>query len=101
MLGIAAGTAEIRFGGEAGATMTVRAGDAVLIPAGVGHKRLSSQPDLLVVGAYPPGDAVDLFREGAEDGVVIRRRIAGIAKPDADPVAGRSGPMNLHWPERA
>ena len=99
VLGIAAGEAEIRFGGEAGTTMTVTTGDAVLIPAGVGHKRLSSDPDLLVIGAYPPGAPVDLFREGAEEGEAIRHRIAEIAKPAADPVVGRGGPMNAHWPD--
>ena len=44
VLGIAAGEAEVRFGGEGGATVQVKAGDAVLIPAGVGHKRLSARP---------------------------------------------------------
>ena len=57
VLGIAAGEAEVRFGGESGATVHAKAGDAVLIPAGVGHKRLSGSPDLLVIGAYPLGHA--------------------------------------------
>ena len=48
VLGIAAGEAEVRFGGEGGATVHAKAGDAVLIPAGVGHKRL-------VRLARPPG----------------------------------------------
>src|SRR5262245_18872215 len=37
VLGIAAGTAKVRFGGEAGAVVEVRAGDVVVIPAGVSH----------------------------------------------------------------
>jgi len=99
VLGIAAGQAEVRFGGEAGETLTVRAGDAVLIPAGVGHKRLSATPDLLVVGAYPGGQRADLMREGAEDIAGIRRRIAAVARPLADPVAGTGGPLAEHWGE--
>ena len=55
VLGIARGEADVRFGGERGETVHVKAGDAVLIPAGVGHKRLSSSHDLLVIGAYPAG----------------------------------------------
>ena len=97
VLGIAAGEAEVRFGGEAGKTLHVRAGDAVLIPAGVGHKRLSASPDLLVVGAYPAGTGADLVREGARDGETIRRRIAAVAVPPADPVSGADGPMTRLW----
>ncbi len=97
VLGIAAGEAEVRFGGEAGETLRVKAGDAVLIPAGVGHKRLSASPDLLVVGAYPAGTGADLMREGAQDRAGIRRRIASVAVPAADPVAGADGPMTQLW----
>ncbi|MEP2118294.1 MAG: cupin domain-containing protein [Bauldia litoralis] len=97
VLGIAAGEAEVRFGGEQGETLSVKAGDAVLIPAGVGHKRLSATPDLLVIGAYPGGQWADLMREGAEDAAGIRRRIAAVAMPDADPVGGQGGPMSGLW----
>ena len=77
--------------------VTVRAGDAVLIPAGVGHKRISATPDLLVIGAYPGGQRADLMREGAEDKAGIRRRVARCRCPDADPVAGEDGPVAEHW----
>ncbi len=97
VLGIAAGSAQVRFGGEGGATVHAKAGDAVLIPAGVGHKRLSGSPDLLVIGAYPPGARADLMREGAEDRAGIRRRIAAVPSPWADPVAGREGPAVTEW----
>ena len=97
VLGIAAGEAEVRFGGEGGESLHVQAGDAVLIPAGVGHKRLSATPDLLVIGAYPGGQWADLMREGAEDGQAIRGRIAAVAVPDADPVGGRDGPVARIW----
>jgi uncharacterized protein YjlB len=97
VLGIAQGEAEVRFGGERGETLRVKAGDAVLIPAGVGHKRLSATPDLLVIGAYPAGQRADLMREGAEDTGGIRRRIAEVAMPVADPIAGGGGPMADLW----
>ena len=97
VLGIAAGEAEVRFGGEGGTTVQVRAGDAVLIPAGVGHKRVSGTPDLLVIGAYPAGQRADLMREGAEDTTGIRQRIAAVPMPQADPVAGAGGAMLDCW----
>ncbi len=76
---------------------TRKAGDAVLIPAGVGHKRLSGSPDLLVIGAYPLGQRADLMREGAEDTAAIRRRIAAVPSPNADPVQGADGPAVKEW----
>ena len=97
VLGIAAGEASVRFGGEGGRTLEVAAGDAVLIPAGVGHKRLSGSDDLLVIGAYPGGQRADLMREGAEDTAGIRRRVAAATRPGLDPVAGADGPMDEHW----
>ena len=97
VLGIAEGEAEVRFGGEAGETLHVKAGDAVLIPAGVGHKRLSSHPRLLVIGAYPAGQHADLMREGAEDKAAIRKRIAAVALPATDPVGGVEGPVATLW----
>lgn len=97
VLGIAAGEAEVRFGGKDGETRTVRAGDAVLIPAGVGHKRISATHDLLVIGAYPGGQRADLMREGAEDKAGIRRRVSAVPLPGADPVVGDGGPVAEHW----
>ncbi|MEO8667680.1 MAG: cupin domain-containing protein [Bauldia sp.] len=94
VLGIAEGEAGVRFGGEGGQTLHVKAGDAVLIPAGVGHKRLSASDDLLVIGAYPGGQWADLMREGAEDKAGIRARIAAVKVPAEDPVGG---PMRAVW----
>jgi uncharacterized protein YjlB len=99
VLGIAAGTVMLRMGGEAnGATFEAVAGDALLIPAGVGHKRLSDATGLVVVGAYPPGaPAYDLWREGAEEKDRIRAKIAGVPLPKTDPVGGENGAVAEVW----
>ena len=97
-LGIATGRVTLRLGGEGGATVEAMAGDAVLIPAGVGHKRLSSADGLVVVGAYPPGaPAFDLMREGAEDKAGVRARIAAVPLPSTDPVEGKVGAVQRLW----
>ena len=97
VLGIARGEATVQFGGKSGKTLTARAGDALLLPAGTGHKRISSGPDLLVIGAYPPGSKYDLMRSGEADKDAIRARIAQVAKPNADPVSGAAGAMLSLW----
>jgi uncharacterized protein YjlB len=86
------------MGGESGgATIVARAGDALLNPAGVGHKRLSPSDGLLVIGAYPPGPSADLYREGAEDKTRIRARIAAVVFPPTDPIDGKQGPVMKLW----
>ena len=97
VLGIARGEAAVQFGGKSGKILTAHAGDAVLLPAGTGHKRISSSPDLLVIGAYPPGSKYDLMRSGESDKTAIRVRIAKVAKPETDPVSGAAGAMLSLW----
>jgi uncharacterized protein YjlB len=96
VLGIARGSADVRFGGRNGETLTLRAGDAVLIPAGVGHKRESASLDLVVIGAYPAGQSPDLMREGAPDPGEVRARIGAVDCPETDPVEGE-GAMQRVW----
>jgi uncharacterized protein YjlB len=100
VLGIAAGEAVVRFGGLQGRELRVAKGDAVLLPAGTGHQRLSSSPDLLVIGAYPPGSGRDLMRSGETEKALIRNRIGKVAKPLTDPIAGADGAMVSLWSSR-
>ena len=65
VLGIVAGSVRVRLGGESGKTVELRAGDVVVIPAGVAHKSEGASPDLLVVGAYPGGKSPDMCRPGS------------------------------------
>lgn len=97
VLGIARGSARVRFGGTGGEILTVSPGDAVLIPAGTGHERLWCSDDLLVIGFYPPGPAPDLVREGAKDLHRLRRNIQSVKRPQADPVTGQAGGLLDIW----
>ena len=96
-LGIAHGHARVQFGGTSCAILTVGAGDAVLLPAGTGHRLIEASGDLLVIGAYPPGADYDLVREGEAGGDAVRARIAAVPRPATDPVLGSSGGLLRHW----
>lgn len=93
-LGIVSGEVRVRFGGPDGETVEARAGDVVVIPAGVAHRNEGSSRDLLVIGAYAEGRDYDDCRAGGGEAA---RRIAALPKPSADPVYGERGPLMRAW----
>lgn len=99
VLGIAAGSATVTFGGEGGETLGLTAGDVVVIPAGVAHARVTESDGLLVVGAYADGRDWDLIRDDPGRIAQARRAIAAVPLPSADPVDGATGPLMKLWTE--
>ena len=92
VLGIAEGKVELRLGGARGRTFNLQAGDVVVLPAGVGHRRTGSDEGLKVVGAYPHGQAsFNIKRKG--------HRTPRVGLPRTDPVFGKKGPLILSWGE--
>jgi len=91
-LGVIAGHARLGLGGDAGGEVEVQAGDVVLIPAGVGHKRLSASPDFSVVGAYPPGQSPDMKTGRPGEHAAALESIRALPDPETDPVFGEASP---------
>ncbi|MNG72196.1 Cupin domain protein [compost metagenome] len=93
-LGVACGYARLTLGGEAGQTLSVKAGDVLVLPAGTGHRCVACSDDFLVVGAYPKGQ--EQFTIERPDSGRLRHmlaRIAAVPRPVQDPVTGvRGGP---------
>lgn len=94
-LGVYSGEVTVQFGGEAGVTLTARPGDVIVLPAGTGHKKLSSKGSLGVVGAYPEGSHPDLWRKAFSPEILAA--IAAVPLPACDPVLGPGGPLFEHW----
>ncbi len=88
VLGIAAGEVTVMFGGPGGQPVAVRAGDVVVIPAGVGHRNVGQSPDLLVIGAYPGGTDCDVLCGDPGEHASALRAIAAVPLPERDPVGG-------------
>lgn len=101
VLGIARGRVRIQFGGNNGKAITLRAGDVAILPAGTGHRRVSQSRDLLVVGAYPPGNAYDEPRPSEVKHSEAVASIGKVRSPASDPVYGKFGPLATLWPEPA
>ena len=97
VLGIARGSARVRFGGDQGKELEIAAGDIAILPAGTGHQCLSASSDFSVVGAYPPGPPMDLQRPTPENHARALKTIPQVKLPQTDPVMGAEGPLLKLW----
>ena len=86
------GSARVIFGGDKGQALELATGDAVLVPAGVAHKCLSSS-NFAVVGAYPKGQAPDMNYGRPGERPKADLAIEALGLPPTDPVTG------LKWPD--
>jgi uncharacterized protein YjlB len=96
-LGIYSGEATVQFGGDSGVTITARPGDVIVLPAGTGHKKLSSRGVLGVVGAYPDGKHPDTCMPPFARARKSAEAVARVPLPACDPVHGSDGPLFDHW----
>jgi uncharacterized protein YjlB len=86
------------FGGPNGTVLTARAGDVVVVPAGVAHCNQGQSSDLLIVGAYPDNAAnPDLRRGKPGEHAAATRAIGAVPLPPADPVEGVNGALSRLW----
>ncbi|NLD34792.1 MAG: cupin domain-containing protein [Clostridiales bacterium] len=87
-LGVARGWVRVRLGGPQGQEVTLNAGDAVILPAGVGHRRMAASADFSIVGAYPPGQSPDMQRGDPAAYEALARQAQQVPVPASDPVTG-------------
>ena len=90
VLGVIQGQATLELGGPQGRAFEVSTGDVVVLPAGTGHRLVSSDQGFTVVGAYPEGqEDYDLLRgEDPAEVAAARERIAALGAPPEDPGGG-------------
>lgn len=96
VLGVYSGTALVHLGGEQGEKVDLKAGDIIIIPAGVGHKNLGSD-NLGIVGAYPEGRSYDLNKGMAGERPKADENIAALPVPDTDPLLGNNAGLTAIW----
>lgn len=97
VLGVYCGEVTAQFGGEDGIVVTARRGDVLVLPAGTGHKKLSSRGALGIVGAYPAGQHPDMCTPLLSRLKQSTAAIARVALPQRDPLYGVDGPLLAYW----
>jgi uncharacterized protein YjlB len=97
VLGCYSGSARVLFGGPGGLIATLNTGDAVVIPAGVGHCLFESSDEFRVVGAYPDGTRPDTMEGRDAEYPEAQARSTAVPKPDSDPLDGADGPISRIW----
>jgi len=98
VLGIYRGSVRVELGGpKAGIEVDAKAGDVVIIPAGVVHKNLGASADFACVGAYPPGQHFDMNYGKEDERPEADQNIASVPLPTTDPVYGKPGGLIDHW----
>lgn len=96
-LAVARGRISLLLGGENGKKLDLEAGDLIVLPAGTGHKMISSSENLVIVGAYPEGqEEYDICRSLYEC-PDAEEKIANFALPVSDPFYGAAGPLLKEW----
>lgn len=96
-LGIYSGWVKVRFGGRAGTIVSAKAGDVILVPAGVSHKNCGQSDDFAVAGAYPAGQPLDMKYGKPGERPQADINIQNVSMPEQDPVSGKNGLMNRYW----
>lgn len=93
--GVLSGWGKLRLGGEAGRDIEIRAGDALVLPAGTGHCCLAASDDFLLLAAYPADQPIlDLLRADPAEHDAAVARIAQLSQPERDPLGGA---MSRWW----
>jgi uncharacterized protein YjlB len=96
VLGIARGKGTVRFGGNNGRTVQLKAGDVAVLPAGTGHQCLAASSNFLVVGAYPPSGTYDECTTSEHHDRALKT-IPKVGRPRKDPVYGANGLLLSAW----
>ncbi|TDZ36883.1 Uncharacterized protein C8035_v006477 [Colletotrichum spinosum] len=109
--GIFQGSSELVFGEGtsdpkgSGITCNVKAGDVVVVPAGVAHAstpeaKEDTEAEYRYIGVYPedsPHYRSELGKKDLKEKAGLIEEVAAVPVPPQDPLYGRSGPLVKIW----
>jgi uncharacterized protein YjlB len=91
------GEASVQLGGPNGKIVTFSKGDALLLPAGTSHKKVSATDDFKIVGAYPNGEEFDMEKGDRERYEELIAIISEVPIPALDSIEGENGAVHQYW----
>lgn len=90
-MGVIKGSTQLKLGGDEGITIMLEKGDVIIIPAGVAHKNLGKEKDVICVGGYPGGKDYDMNYGKEGERPFADKQIARLPLPIRDPIFGKGG----------
>lgn len=97
VIGINKGKVSLKLGGKHGSIVSIKSGDVILIPAGVGHYSLGNEEFYEAIGGYPNGEEWDMIFDEKDKYAVAIERIRQIPIPKKDPIFGSDGLLFEYW----
>lgn len=98
--GVIKGKTTLLLGGDHGEEVTIEAGDVIIIPAGVAHKNMGKQDDVICIGGYPGGRDFDMNYGRPGERPRTDHNIKRLPIPATDPVYGSGGSAKIWREER-
>jgi uncharacterized protein YjlB len=96
-LAVVKGFTTLQLGGDDGLKVMIEKGDVIIIPAGVAHRNLGHEKQVICVGGYPDGRSYDMNYGKTGERPGTDENIAAIPKPATDPVMGHDGGLPEIW----
>jgi len=97
VIGVYKGKTQLQLGGDDGLVIDLEKGDILVIPAGVAHKNLGTETQVMCVGGYPEGKDYDMNFGKPGERPQTDQNIALLKVPDTDPLAGVKSGVPVIW----
>jgi len=96
-MAIIKGKTILQLGGDNGIELTVQKGDVLVIPAGIAHKNLGNEKDVIAIGGYPGGRNYDMNYGNPGERPTTDSNIKKLPVPSTDPLLGNANGVPKIW----
>lgn len=100
VIAVLKGKTTLLLGGKGGRKLEIEKGDVLIIPAGVAHKNLGNENDVVCIGGYPGSKEYDMQYGNEGERPAADNRIAKLAIPPTDPVFGKEKGVFEFWKQQ-